>query len=339
MLARILFENLLVPSVSFAPSGLLALVGVGRTTGLVVDCGYLETCVLPVSAFLSRSAPGSHRQFFASRPMYPHIQATPLAGMRLNSHIRALLLMFSLYLPPPATLGGAVNQHATIKPTRVPDEVLTDTLIEEIKTRCCYVGEPLPPEEVGPLQQTSASSSPPPSSDPVLSDSEADVEMESNDPQILSIDKLYRRHSRATELRIRVTPPASQLAGTGLATLVVPGWIRERAAELLFEDGDLDEQSVVEVVLRSLRKVSNPSVYLASILFKTGKDSNRSPPSTGFQHFSNRWYCNVARFCYPARTTVEVGIGRSALCDGTGSPAVRSLRKHKIPQAFVISYQ
>jgi actin-related protein 10 len=49
MLARILFENLLVPSVSFAPSGLLSLVSVGRSTGIVVDCGHLETCVVPVS--------------------------------------------------------------------------------------------------------------------------------------------------------------------------------------------------------------------------------------------------------------------------------------------------
>jgi hypothetical protein len=49
MMARILFENLLVPSVSFAPSGLLSLIGVGRTTGIVVDCGHLETSVLPVS--------------------------------------------------------------------------------------------------------------------------------------------------------------------------------------------------------------------------------------------------------------------------------------------------
>lgn len=49
MLAKILFENLLVPSVSFAPSGLLSLIGVGRLTGIVVDCGHLETVVLPVS--------------------------------------------------------------------------------------------------------------------------------------------------------------------------------------------------------------------------------------------------------------------------------------------------
>ena len=46
-----------VPSISFAPSHLLALLSVGRITGLVLDCGELESTALPVrclSFFLSR---------------------------------------------------------------------------------------------------------------------------------------------------------------------------------------------------------------------------------------------------------------------------------------------
>ena len=186
--------------------------------------------------------------------MYPHIQTTPLAGMRLNSHIRALLLLFAQYYPPPAIFEKPSLRSST-KPSRVPEEVLTDEVIEEIKTRCCYVGDPIPNDVSQNIVQ-SGGSSPPPSSDPLLSDSEADVDMELTDPRIMSIDKLYRQHSRATGLRIQVKPPASQQTDNVFATLVLPGWIRERAAELLFEDGDLDEQSVVEVVLRSLRKVN-----------------------------------------------------------------------------------
>ena len=37
-----------VPSVSFASSHLLSLLSVGRITGLVVDCGHLESTALPV---------------------------------------------------------------------------------------------------------------------------------------------------------------------------------------------------------------------------------------------------------------------------------------------------
>jgi len=48
MIATILFEYMSVPSIIFAPSQLLAITSVGKKTGLVVDCGYLETTVLPV---------------------------------------------------------------------------------------------------------------------------------------------------------------------------------------------------------------------------------------------------------------------------------------------------
>jgi hypothetical protein len=68
-LARILFNNLQVtwritlslqssfnssqqvPSISFASSHVLALLAAGRVTGLVLDCGHLESVALPVSLF------------------------------------------------------------------------------------------------------------------------------------------------------------------------------------------------------------------------------------------------------------------------------------------------
>jgi len=66
---------------------------------------------------------------------------------------------------------------------------------------------------------------------------------------------MYTRHSTATDLRMKVVPPSSQQTGTGRGTLIIPGWIRERAAEVLFEGGDFDESSVAEVILESLLKV------------------------------------------------------------------------------------
>lgn len=54
---------------------------------------------------------------------------------------------------------------------------------------------------------------------------------------------------------MRVVPPESQQTGTGRGTLIIPGWIRERAAEVLFEGGDVDESSVAEVILEALLKV------------------------------------------------------------------------------------
>lgn len=69
-IARILFDNLQVrlpsysrlhdcnesfkvPSISFASSHLLSLFAVGKITGLVLDCGHLESTALPVSPYMA----------------------------------------------------------------------------------------------------------------------------------------------------------------------------------------------------------------------------------------------------------------------------------------------
>ncbi|KAG6900826.1 hypothetical protein C0993_000145 [Termitomyces sp. T159_Od127] len=259
-------EKLLeVPSVSFASSHLLSLFAVGRITGLVLDCGHLESVALPI---------------FAARPLYPQLRTTPLAGARFTSHIRALLLLFGTYLPPPSSLSAAVNVPAANRATRVPQEVLSDCIIEEIKTRCCFVGDVLglttdtredaPAEDEGSEIEV-------PSSDTTHSESDfshntgresmSEFSVVSSIARIPSSDAprgeghlqaiatMYTRHSTATDLHMQVVPPPSQQTGTGRGTLIIPGWIRERAAEVLFEGGDVDEASVAEVILDSLLKV------------------------------------------------------------------------------------
>lgn len=184
----------------------------------------------------------------------------------------------------------------------MPEEILTDAVIEDLKTRCCFVGEALDsdiksafpvafdsatPSEATPsdagisdsgftqvsgdLQsqsqgqsqaqsETSASQlGAPPSSDfSVVSHSNLPSNLDRPKPgesHLQALANLYQRHSTATDLRIRVEVPPAQQHGTGRGTLVVPGWIRERAAEVLFEGGDVDESSVAEVILDSLLKV------------------------------------------------------------------------------------
>jgi len=270
-IARILFNNLQVPSISFASSHLLSLLATGRITGLVLDCGHLESAALPI---------------FSSRPLFPHLRTTPLAGARLSSHLRALLLLFGTYLPPSTSLSAAANIPASTRATRVPEEVLTDGVIEEIKTRCCFVGDALDVSDTqvqSPLADESCEMEVPPS-DSGLSESDfshvsADLESNMSSAQAASsgysvvshsqatsnldapqpgenhlqaIAKMYMRHSTATDLKMKVEPPPSQQTGTGRGTLIIPGWIRERAAEVLFEGGDVDESSVAEVILDSL---------------------------------------------------------------------------------------
>ncbi|KAJ7104005.1 fungal-specific actin related protein [Mycena belliarum] len=270
MMARVLFENLQVPSVSFASSHLLSLFAVGRITGLVVDCGHLESIALPI---------------FAARPLFPHLRSTPIAGARLSSHLRALLLLFGTYLPPPTSLSAAANIPAANRAMRVPQEVLTDAVVEEIKARCCFVGDALggshnETRDLAPGDELSESDLPP--SDSTQSESDFSLAgRESNfsshrassefsiisNPRVPSADNprgeghlqaiatMYKRHSTATELQMRVVPPAAQQTGTGRGTLIIPGWVRERTAEVLFEGGDVDESSTAEVILDSLLKV------------------------------------------------------------------------------------
>ncbi|EMD33902.1 hypothetical protein CERSUDRAFT_67540 [Gelatoporia subvermispora B] len=270
-MARILFNNLQVPSISFASSHLLALLAAGRITGIVLDCGHLESTALPI---------------YSSRPLFPHLRTTPLAGSRLSSHIRALLLFFGTYMPPLTSVTALTNLPASARSTRVPEEVLTDAVIEEIKTRCCFVGAPMNISETraaSPALSTSDLPSEPPSehdfppSDPPASESEfsrVSAEPESSvsgfsviepaqvpperarpgESHLQALARMYTRHSTATDLHMRVDPPPTQQSGMGRGTLVIPGWVRERATEVLFEGGDVDESSVAEVILDSLLK-------------------------------------------------------------------------------------
>ncbi|KAI0005460.1 actin-domain-containing protein [Russula compacta] len=286
ILAKVLFENLQVPSISFASSHVLALLSAGRMTGLVLDCGELESTALPI---------------FSSRPLFHQLRTTPLAGARLTSHLRALLLLFGTYLPPPTSLSAAVNLPASSRSTRVPLEVLSDAVLEEIKTRCSFVGDAMDTAVdsgvTSPLGEDPMDFDPQPSdSAPSESDfSRVSADRDSNagaassdfsvvshssvipgrsntgEHQLQALANLYMRHSTATNLHLKVTPPASQQTGTGHGTLIVPGWIRERGAEVLFEGGDVDESSVAETILNCLLKVPvDLRRTLASSILVTG---------------------------------------------------------------------
>ena len=55
------------------------------------------------------------------------------------------------------------------------------------------------------------------------------------------------------DTRFSLTPDEARL---GIKAVLVPGWIRERTAEVFFEMGEEDEKSVQEVVCDTLVKVS-----------------------------------------------------------------------------------
>ena len=179
-----------------------------------------------------------------------------------------------------------MNIPAANRSTRVPQEVLTDPVIEEIKARCCFVGDLLrtsiDAREATPAADDGSELEPPPSdatqSESEFSQSGFDSNLSSQqtssefsvishprvphasnprgESHLQALATMYTRHSTATDLHMPVTPPPLQQTGTGRGTLIIPGWIRERAAEVLFEGGDVDENSLAEVILDALLKVT-----------------------------------------------------------------------------------
>ncbi|KAI1309732.1 hypothetical protein EDD11_003984 [Mortierella claussenii] len=112
-IAKVLFEKLQAPSISFTNAHLLALLTTGTATGLVIDCGHLETSVLPI---------------YSSRPMTPFIRTTPRAGKFLSTHLKQLLREKC-----PISLADNPTDLRII-----PESMLTSAFLETIKTRLLF---------------------------------------------------------------------------------------------------------------------------------------------------------------------------------------------------------
>ncbi|KAF9579500.1 hypothetical protein BGW38_004217 [Lunasporangiospora selenospora] len=191
-IARVLFEKLQVPSISFISSHLLALLTTGTATGLVIDCGHLETSVLPI---------------FGSRPMMPFIRTTPRAGKFLSNQLKQLLREKC-----PISIAGNPTDLRII-----PDSMLTSAFIETIKTRLLFAS-------------------------PMIINARDNIgedEMNNN----------YRLISAATEVQVEVWLEEENTRGI----MAIPGWIRERVSECLFQ-GDEDAQSLTDVILETVLK-------------------------------------------------------------------------------------
>ncbi|OZJ02736.1 hypothetical protein BZG36_04674, partial [Bifiguratus adelaidae] len=118
LIAKILFQHFHAPSISFAPIHFLAILSTGRTTGLVVDVGNLETIVLPV---------------YLSRPLFPYIKTSLLAGKAFTLSLRRLLLSFGRIIPDSSLHSELATQYP------LTPSILTRNLLEDIKVRLCIV--------------------------------------------------------------------------------------------------------------------------------------------------------------------------------------------------------
>jgi actin-related protein 10 len=176
--------------------------------------------------------------------MYTHLSTTPIGGKAFLQRLKRLILRYGTYTPPrkshrpirpdpkrrPAPTGpeegNKEEEHAAV-PGPVPEDVLDWWILEDIRSRGCFVG-PVP----------------------IQSSQRPDAE-----DDLQEYAKIFSQSSEAKDATFNLRrKPVSNDSGCG--TLHVPGWIRERASEVFFEEGDVDALSVVEVILSCLTVVS-----------------------------------------------------------------------------------
>lgn len=81
---------------------------------------------------------------------------------------------------------------------------------------------------------------------------------EAADAELMSQLKRLNSHdstAKTVSLRVPSLGQPTNSTGVGRGWIQIPGWIRERAAEVLFEDGDEDELSLPDLVLECILAV------------------------------------------------------------------------------------
>lgn len=168
-------------------------------------------------------------QVYCSRPLYHLARSSPLAGRATQKRLCALLRHYGQYRPP-----GRVS--SPLPPAGVHLALLSDRVVERVLSEACFVAP------TGPTTTPCASTAEP-----------AEQLQEIDDAALMAA--LSDRYQPSTAADWHLAIPDSRGVGPA-AALIVPGWMRERAAEVLFGDGPEEVPSVSELVLDTLLKVS-----------------------------------------------------------------------------------
>lgn len=135
-------------------------------------------------------------------------------------------------------------------------EVLTGRVVEQVLTEGCRIGQPPIDNPSGPDRPGNIDTIP--QGDDVVPEQE-DVREEIDDPEAMeALKRRYQPNPTIPDKAFQIP----HLSGDGhdYGTLVVPGWIRERAAEFLFEESESEVDSIPCAILTSLAKVSEVRV-------------------------------------------------------------------------------
>jgi actin-related protein 10 len=201
--------------------------------------------------------------------MYSNLSSTALAGRALSRRLRALLLNFATYTAPPPAIGSS-----SPAPQRVPEELLSDQVVEMVLTQGCFVGTAVANEglQKSPsVLQGSSRTRRPSLGQGTSTENErvpyalgeapelavpADYDEAADEQFLAFLQRRYEKSSTATNTVFKVHPGFDSPPAMSFGSLLVPGWVRERAAEILFEESAGEDASLPELVLNALLKVS-----------------------------------------------------------------------------------
>ncbi|KAH8083010.1 actin-domain-containing protein [Filobasidium floriforme] len=230
IIGEVLLDNLQVRSVSFTPAPILALMAVGRTTGLVLDVGYRESTVVPV---------------FQGRILHEYITSTGIAGKAFLDRLRLLVERYGRGSNAGTRSGsdevegeveGKVSRHAR----GGNEQKISIELLEEIRSRGCFIH----PEPVTPLRSPTE----------IKTTSSFKLHPTSSSEDDLA-ETLRQAYSHTSDPNTRATVFVDENSGNVTGRFnsstqwVVPGWVRERTGEVFFELGEGDKGCSLQEVL------------------------------------------------------------------------------------------
>lgn len=190
-----------------------ALLTTGRTTGLVIDCGYQETTIFPI---------------FDARPLFTYAKSTPMAGKVLSQRLKSMIV-------------ASAKIFDSSQP--IVSSMLSDDIIEDIQTRFLFVS----PFRINHMLQSPPTSRSMSMSKTVSIDSVLLGVPKGSDTE--SYEKRYHETSAATDVKYHFR----RADNNEMTAMTIPGWIRERAAEVLFEGWDEDQPSIADTILAALK--------------------------------------------------------------------------------------
>lgn len=192
-----------------------------------------------------------------------------MAGRALHRRLRRLLERFATYHPPPVSLNNLTSQ--TVHP--LPDGLLSDHLVERIVTETLFTGSVILEDDH--IQHM-------------------EVDIDAADPEVGKLDAVRERFANASSATNLSFPfPTTAPSRFGPGRLEIPGWIRERAAEVLFEGDDQEEvDSIQECILHTILKVS----HILLVSERSLISAPRRPENFSFQrNISDGRYSVVTR--------------------------------------------